>query len=105
MIHHVALFQTLPHVDEEKLGQMMISARSRLARITDVAAVRTGKNVDLSSQWNFFIAIEVDSMDRLKQIETDPIYIKFLAEVISPNVSERFVANYEMEPQKSVRFS
>jgi hypothetical protein len=105
MIHRVALFQVLPHVDEAKLGQMMIAARSRLAKIPDVAAVRTGKNVEPSSQWGFFIAVEVDSMDRLRQMESDPIYIKLLAEIISPNVSEQFIATYEMEPGKSVRFS
>jgi Stress responsive A/B Barrel Domain len=105
MIHHVALFQTLPHVNEEKLGQMMIAARSRLARIADVAAVRTGKNVDPTAPWGFFVAVEVDNLDRLKQMEADPIYIKFLAEVISPNVSEQFIASYELEPGKSIRFS
>jgi hypothetical protein len=105
MINHVTLFQTLPHVDEEKLGQMMISARVALLKIQDVSAVRTGKNVDLKGQWKFFVSIEVDSLDRLKQVKEDSIYIKYLADVISPNVSEQFVASYELEPGRSVKFS
>lgn len=105
MIHHVALFQTLPHVDEAKLAQMMIAARVSLVKIPEVAGVRCGKNVDKDSPWGFFVAIEVDNMDRLRVVKEDAIYIKFLADVISPNVSEQFVANYEMEPGKSVKFS
>ena len=105
MIHHITLFQTLPHVDEEKLGQMMISARVSLIKILEVAVVRTGKNVDLKAPWKFFVAIEVDSLERMKQVKSDSIYIKYLADVISPNVTEQFVASYELEPGRSIKFS
>jgi hypothetical protein len=105
MIHHVTLFQTLPHVDEEKLGQMMISARVSLIKIPEVAVVRTGKNVDLKSPWKFFVAIEVDNLERMKQVKADPIYIKYLADVLGPNVTEQFVASYELEPGRSIKFS
>jgi hypothetical protein len=105
MIHHVTLYQTLPHVDEAKLGEMMISARVSLIKIPEVAAVRSGKNVDSKSAWKFFVSIEVDSLERLKQVKTDSIYIKFLADVISPNVTEQFVASYELEPGRNIKFS
>ena len=105
MIHHVTLFQTPAHVDEEKLGQLMISARVSLIKIPEVAGVRTGKNVEAKSPWKFFVAIEVDSLERLKQVQQDPIYIKYLADVISPNVTEHFVASYELEPGRSIKFS
>ena len=105
MIHHVTHFQTPAHVDEEKLGQMMISARVSLIKIPEVAGVRTGKNVEAKSPWKFFVAIEVDSLERLKQVQQDPIYMKYLADVISPNVTEQFVASYELEPGRSIKFS
>ena len=105
MIHHVTLFQTLAHVDEEKLGQMMIAARVSLIKIPEVAGVRTGKNVDPDSPWKFFVAIEMDSLERLKQVKSDSIYIKYLADVVSPNVTEQFVASYELEPGRSIKFS
>ena len=105
MIHHVTLFQTPAHVDEDKLGQMMISARVSLIKIPEVAGVRTGKNVEAKSPWKFFVAIEVDSLERLKQVQQDPIYLKYLADVISPNVTEQFVASYELEPGRSIKFS
>lgn len=105
MIYHVTLFQTLPHVDEEKLSQMMISARISLIKIPEIVGVRSGKNVDASSQWKFFVAIEMDSLDRFKQVKADPIYIKYLADVISPNVTEQFAASYELEPGRSIKLS
>src|SRR5688572_195089 len=105
MIHHITLFQTLPHVDEEKLGSMMISARVSLIKIPEVAAIRTGKNVDLKSPWKFFVSIECDSLERLKQVKADSIYIKYLADIISPNVTEQFVASYELEPGREIKFS
>jgi hypothetical protein len=105
MIHHVALFQVLPHVDDAKLDQMMIAARVSLVKIPEVAGVRCGKNVDGKSSWGFFVSIEVDNLDRLRLVQQDSIYIKFLADVISPNVAEQFVADFEMEPGKNVALS
>ena len=105
MIHHVALFQDLPHVDEAKLDQMMITARMSLVKIPEVAGVRSGKNVDPNSSWHFFFAIDVDNLERLKLVQQDSIYIKFLADVISPNVTEQFVADFEMEPGRSITLS
>ena len=105
MIHHVALFQVLPHVDEAKLDQMMITARMSLVKISEVAGVRSGKNVDAHSSWSFFFAIDVDNLERLKLVQQDSIYIKFLADVISPNVTEQFVADFEMEPGRSIALS
>jgi hypothetical protein len=105
MIHHVALFHVLPHVDDARLGQMTIAARVSLVKIPEVTGVRCGKNVDKNSSWGFFFAIEVDNLDRLKLVQQDSIYIKFLADIISPNVAEQFIANFEMEPGKNVTLS
>jgi hypothetical protein len=105
MIHHVTLFQVQPHVDDAKLDQMMIAARVSLVKIPEVAGVRCGKNVDIGSSWGFFVAIEVDNLERLKLVQQDPVYIKYLADVISPNVSEQFVADFEMEPGKDIKLS
>jgi len=103
MIHHIALFHVLPHVDDAKLDQMMIAARVSLVKIPEVSSVRCGKNVDSSSSWGFFV--EVDNLERFKLVQQDSIYIKFLADVISPNVAEQFVADFEMEPGKNVTLS
>ena len=65
MIHHVALFQVLPHVDDAKLDQMMIAARVSLVKIPEVAGLRCGKNVDKSSSWGFFVGIAGDKNGRI----------------------------------------
>lgn len=84
---------------------MMIAARVSLVKIPEVAGVRCGKNVDRQSAWGFFVAIEVDNLERFKLVKQDPIYIKFLADVVTPNVTEQFVADFEMEPGKDLTLS
>jgi hypothetical protein len=37
--------------------------------------------------------------------QDDAIYMKFAAEVLKPNTSERLALSYEMEPGKDVRYS
>jgi hypothetical protein len=44
-------------------------------------------------------------MDRLKLVHEDAIYIKFQADILSSTVEEQFVANYEMQPGKSIKYS
>ena len=105
MIHHVALFRVQPHVNEAKLDEMMISARMSLAKIPEVSGMRSGKNVDAKSAWQFFFAIDVGNLERLKLVQQDSIYIKFLADVISPNVTEQFIADFELEPGRSITLS
>ena len=105
MIHHVALFQVQPHVDEAKLDQMMLAARMSLVKIPEVAGVRSGKNVDPKSSWHFFFAIDVDNLERLKVVKEDSIFIKFLADVISLNVTEQFIADFELEAGRSITLS
>jgi hypothetical protein len=105
MIHCLMLCKTQPHVNEAKLDQMMISARVSLVKIPEVSGVRCGKNVDQASPWQFFVAIDVDNTERLGLLEQDPIYIKFQTNVLNPNVSERLVSKFEMEPGKSIKLS
>ena len=84
---------------------MMISARMSLAKIPEVAGLRSGKNVDPKSSWHFFFAIDVDNLERLKVVKEDSIFIKFLADVISPNVTEQFIADFELEAGRSITLS
>ncbi len=105
MIHSVTLYRVRPEVDEKRLDQMMISARVGMLKIPEVQGVRTGKNVEPGAPWGFFVALDVESMDRLKLVHEDAIYIKFQADILSSTVEEQFVANYEMQPGKSIKFS
>jgi hypothetical protein len=105
MIHSITLYRVRPDIDDLKLDQMMISARVSMLKIPEVQGVRTGKNVEPGAPWGFFVALDVESLDRLKLVHEDPIYIKFLADVLSNTVEEQFVATYEMQPGKSTKYS
>ena len=70
-----------------------------------MSGIRSGKNVDPTSAWHFFFAIDVDNRERLRLAQEDAIYIKFLADVIAPNVTEQFIADFEMEPGRSITLS
>jgi len=105
MIHHVVLFKLKPEVTPEKLEEMMMNTRIQLLKIPEALSVRCGKRVDATNDWEFFLAVEVDSMDKLAIYRDDPIHIKFVEEVIKPNTLQRWALDYEMEPGKDVKFS
>jgi hypothetical protein len=105
MVHQITLFKLQPKVTPAKLEEMMVSARIHLLKIPEILSVRCGKNIDPGAEWPFFIALEFESMEKVAVTEDDAIYMKFVADVIKPNTSERLALNYEMEPGKNVKFS
>lgn len=105
MVHHIALFKLQPEVTPAKLEEMMMTTRIQLLKIPEVLAVRCGKTIDPNSDWPFFIALDFESMEKLAVTEDDAIYMKYVAEVIRPNTTDRLTLNYEMDPGKSTRFS
>jgi hypothetical protein len=67
--------------------------------------VRTGKSTKASDPWQWFVAIEVESLDKLAICQDDPHYFKFREEILRPAVAEESVQAYEMEPRKNVKYS
>ena len=49
--------------------------------------------------------MEIESTDKLKMYADDPIHVKFVEEVIKPNITARLALDYEIEPGKDVRYS
>lgn len=105
MIHHIVLFKVNPDIDEEKIEWMMRETRIQLLKIPEVATVRCGKRVDPSNEWPFFLAVEVESLDKLRLYRDDPIHVKYVEEVIKPHTSERLALDYEIEPGRDIRYS
>lgn len=105
MIHHLVLFRLKPEADEEKIEWMMRETRIQLLKIPEVLSVRCGKRIDEKSKWPFFLAVEIESRDKLAQYMSDPHHVKFVEEVIKPNTVERLALDYEMEPGKDIRYS
>lgn len=105
MLHHIGLYKLKPGVTPEETEEMMMNARMQLLKIDEVLSIKCGKRVDPRNQWPFFIAIDFESMDKQAIFREDPIYIKFVEEVIKPKTSEYLPLDYEMDPGKDVNLS
>src|SRR5260221_7497582 len=66
----------------------MMQTRIQLLKISVAANVRCGRRTDKSNPWGFFISVDFDSKERLRIFEEDPFYIKFVEEIIKPNMAE-----------------
>jgi hypothetical protein len=105
MIHHIVLYKLKPEVTPARVEEMMMNTRMQLLKIPEVLSIKCGKRVDPDLPWPFFIAIDFESMDKYGIFCEDPIYVKFMEEVIKPNTSDSLSLDFEMDPGKDVRFS
>lgn len=105
MIHHVVFFKLNPEVTPEKLETMMRQTRAQLLKIGEVLSLHCGKNIDPQSEWGFFLAVEVESTEKLALYRESAIHIKFVERVIKPNTCGQMACDFEMEPGKDIRFS
>lgn len=105
MIAQLSLFTLKPEVTPERLEEMMWLTRTTLLKIPEVLSLRTGKRINPDDPWVWFVAIEVESLDKLAICQDDPHYFKYLEEVVRPSVETRQVLTFEMEPRKDVKYS
>lgn len=105
MVHHVVLCKLHPNVEDEQVEWIMRQARMALLKIAEVRAIRCGKRIETGNEWGFFFAADFESMAKMAEGHADPVYEKFLGEVLAPHVSEQLALSYEMEPGMNVRYS
>ena len=105
MVHHIVLYKLNSDVTPAGVEAMMMNARMQLLKIPEVLSIKCGKRIDPELDWPFFIAIDFESMDKYAIFREDPIYVKFMEEVIKPNTEDSLVLDFEMDPGKDVRFS
>ena len=105
MVHHISLFKLKPEITPARLEEMMMNTRMQLLKIPEVLSIKCGKRIDPANPWPFFIAIDFESMDKHGIYSEDPIYVKFIEEVIKPNVTDTLKLDFEMDPGKDVQFS
>jgi len=105
MVHHIVLFQLKPEVPPDRVEEMMMKTRMMLLKIPEVRNVRCGKRIDPGNPYPFFMSADFESMDKLMSYMEDPIHIKFVQDVVKENASDWVVMDYEMEPNKDVRYS
>jgi Stress responsive A/B Barrel Domain len=105
MVHHLVLYKLKPEVTPARIEEMMMNARMQLLKIQEVLSIKCGKRIEEEMDWPFFIAIDFESMDKYAIFREDPIFVKFVEEVIKPNTEDSLTLDFEMDPGKDVRFS
>ena len=105
MVHHIVLYKLKHEVTPARVEAMMMNSRMQLLKIPEVLSIKCGKRIDPEIEWPFFIAIDFESMDKYAIFREDPIYVKFVEEVIKPNTEDSLALDFEMDPGKDVRFS
>ena len=105
MIHHIVLYKLKPEVTPARVEEMMMHTRMQLLKIPEVLSIKCGKRIDSEMQWPFFVAIDFESMDKFDIFCDEPIYVKYVEEIIKPNVAETVDLDFEMDPGKDVQFS
>lgn len=66
MVHHVGYFQLKPEAEKNHVEELVRTSRSLLLQIPKVLSAESGRNLDPSSQWQFFSSIEIGSLAKLK---------------------------------------
>jgi hypothetical protein len=105
MIARLTLFTLKPEISSERLEEIMWITRTTLLKIPEVLALRTGKRINPGDPWDWFVFLEVESLDKLAICQDDPHHFKYLQEVVNPSVSHQQVLTFEMEPRKDVKYS
>jgi hypothetical protein len=105
MIHHVIYFQLNESVGAAELEEMVRASRSWLLKIPEVLTVRSGRNLDPESQWQFFYSIEVESKEKLRFVLDDANHLKFTEKFIKPHTRNRFGQDFELDPSRDLRYS
>ncbi len=100
MIHHVVFFKLKPSVTPAKLDEMIIETRIRLLKIQGVSNLKVGKNVDEKSPWQFFLSMDLESMERLALYRDDAVHMKYVEEIIKPNTDDRMALDYDISARK-----
>lgn len=105
MIHHVIFLELNEDVEKDVLEEMVRASRTWLLKIPEVLSVRSGRNTDPDSQWQFFYSFEVDSLEKLKLIENDANYLKFVSHFIEPHTGNKFRMDFELDPSRELKYS
>lgn len=99
MFHHIVLYKLKPNISAAQLEVIMMQTRMQLLKISVAANVRCGRRTDKLNPWGFFFSVDFDSKERLRIFEEDPFYIKFVEEIIKPNMAESLALDFDGDPK------
>jgi hypothetical protein len=105
MIHHVVYLQLNDNVGKAELEEMVRASRTWLLKIPEVLSVRSGRNLDPESQWQFFYSFEADSLEKLNLVKDDAFHLKFVESHVKPHTNDRFGMTFELDPSRELKYS
>lgn len=105
MVQHVIYLQLNDSLEKGKLEEMVRASRIWLLKIPEVLSVRSGRNLDPDSQWQFYYSFEVESLEKLRMVESDPNHLKFVQEFIEPHTNNSFGLDFELDPSRELKYS
>jgi hypothetical protein len=105
MVHHVALYKLRPDATPEIVEEMIRKTRSLLLKIPEVLSVRSGKKIDPSAEWPVFVSLDFESRHKQAMFRDDPVYLKFLEEVVRAHTTDSLLLDYETDPGRNVKYS
>lgn len=95
MIEHVVLFKLKPEIESSKIDWMMRETRMRLLKIPSVLGLRCGFRNASKAGWAFFLLVELESEEKLSNYLKNPKYLRFMKEVITPNVTRQLAIDFD----------
>lgn len=104
MVFHLVLCRLRPDVSAATVEDMMRQTRIQLLKIPEVKIIRCGQRIG-EGNWDFFVTLEFESMEKLHLYSANPITHRYREEVLAPNVAQSSTHDFELEPGKDPRFS
>lgn len=98
MIQHVVLFKLQPELGAKEIEWMLRETRIQLLKIPMVRGLKCGYRIHPDVEWPFFLLIELDSEEKLSSYIHDPAHVRFVNEVIKPNITERLALDFQSDP-------
>jgi hypothetical protein len=105
MVHHVALYKLKPELPESTIEEMVRKSRSLLLKIPEALSVRSGRSIEHGCEWPFFVAIDFETRAKQAIFRDDPVYLKFLEDVVKPYTTSIQLLDYELDPGKNTKYS
>ncbi|MEM9015386.1 MAG: hypothetical protein AAGC68_00130 [Verrucomicrobiota bacterium] len=105
MVHFIALYKLEKKTSEEEIEEMIRVSRTCFHRVNEAHNFRSGRSIDDSNIYGFFISADFESREKLEMFREDPNFLRFESEVIQAHTTERAEFLYETEPGKDPKYS
>jgi hypothetical protein len=107
MVHYLILATLKDSGSLEAAEKLMVETRIRLLKIPGVMNLACGKRIDApgANPYEVFMALDCESMSKLKAIQEHPVFITYQHQVLEPLIAKLHQVHFEMEPGKDPQYS